>query len=39
MKKSIIMAAALLAAGCSADISPEDIRIADYKDGKECAVS
>lgn len=33
------MAAAVLAAGCSAEICPEDISIAKYKDGKECAVS
>lgn len=28
-----------LAIGCSADLNPEDIKVADYKDGKECAVS
>lgn len=30
------MAAAI---GCSADLNTEDIKVADYKDGKECAVS
>lgn len=33
------MAAAALAMGCSVDICPENVRIAEYKDGKECAVS
>ncbi len=32
-------AAAAIAIGCSADINPESIRIADYKDGRTCAVS
>ena len=39
MKKLIIMATLAAAAGCSADITPEDVKVADYKDGKECAVS
>ena len=30
------MAAAI---GCTADLTTEDIKVADYKDGKECAVS
>ena len=30
------MAAAI---GCTADLDTEDIKVADYKDGKECAVS
>ena len=28
-----------MAIGCSADLQPENISVADYKDGKECAVS
>lgn len=39
MKKFIIMATLAAAAGCSADITSEDVKVADYKDGKECAVS
>jgi len=40
MKKTLIMAVSVaIAVGCSADLDPEDIRITDYKDGKECAVS
>jgi peptidoglycan/xylan/chitin deacetylase (PgdA/CDA1 family) len=39
MKKLIIVATLAAAAGCSADITPEDVKVADYKDGKECAVS
>lgn len=39
MKKIIIMATLAAAAGCSADITSEDVKVADYKDGKECAVS
>lgn len=39
MKKLIIMATLAAAAGCSADITSEDVKVADYKDGKECAVS
>lgn len=39
MKKIIIAAAAVIAAGCSASITPEDIKVAGYKDGKECAVT
>ncbi len=35
----IMAATAIMAMGCSADINPEDIRVADYKDGKACAVS
>ncbi len=32
-------AAAATAVGCTADLNPENIRIADYMDGKACAVS
>ena len=40
MKKTLIMAVSVaIAAGCTADLNTEDIRITDYKDGKECAVS
>lgn len=39
MKRIIMTALAVAAVGCSANISPEEIRIADYKDGKTCAVS
>ena len=35
MKRLIIMTSMAAAIGCSADITPEDVRIADYKDGKE----
>lgn len=40
-RRSLIMATVIAAAasGCSAEIAPEDIRITEYKDGKECAVS
>lgn len=34
-----MIAAAAMAIGCSSDIKPEDVRITEYKDGKECAVS
>lgn len=37
--KAYIFAAAVLAAGCSAGIKVDDIRISQYKDGKDCAVS
>ncbi len=38
--KRIIMAASMATVlGCSANLSTEDIRISDYKDSKECAVS
>ena len=40
MKRFIMAASAAIAAiGCSADIDPESIRVAEYKDGKKCAVS
>ena len=39
MKRLIMAASVALAIGCTADILPEDIKVADYKDGKECAVS
>lgn len=39
MKRAIMITAAAMAIGCTADIKPEDVRIAEYKDGKECAVS
>ena len=39
MKRVIMIAATAMAIGCTADIKPEDVRIAEYKDGKECAVS
>lgn len=39
MKRLIMAATAVIALGCTADILPEDIKVADYKDGKECAVS
>ena len=39
MKKLIIMTSMAAAIGCSADITSEDVKVADYKDGKECAVS
>lgn len=34
-----MMTSMAVAIGCSADITPEDVKVADYKDGKECAVS
>ena len=34
-----MITAAAMAIGCSADINPEDVNVAAYKDGKECAVS
>lgn len=39
MKHLITMASLAIVMGCSADLSQEDIKVADYKDGKECAVS
>ena len=39
MKRLIMMTSMAVAIGCSADITPEDVKVADYKDGKECAVS
>ena len=39
MKRFIMAATAVITLGCTADILPEDIKVADYKDGKECAVS
>ena len=39
MKKLIMMTSMAVAIGCSANITPEDVKVADYKDGKECAVS
>ena len=39
MKRLIMAASIAMAIGCTADIAPEGIKIADYKDGKECAVS
>jgi peptidoglycan/xylan/chitin deacetylase (PgdA/CDA1 family) len=39
MKKLMIMTSMAVAIGCSADLTQESIKIADYKDGKECAVS
>lgn len=39
MKRTIMITAAAMAIGCSAEINPEDVRTATYKDGKECAVS
>ena len=39
MKKLIMMTSMAVAIGCSADITPENVKVADYKDGKECAVS
>ncbi len=39
MKKLMIMTSMAIAIGCSADLTPESVKVADYKDGKECAVS
>ena len=39
MKKLIIMASMAAAIGCSADLTPDSVKVTDYKDGKECAVS
>ena len=39
MKKFLIVTTMAAAIGCTADIDTEDIKVADYKDGKECAVS
>ncbi len=39
MKRIIMAAAAAITIGCSADINPENVKIADYQDGKTCAVS
>ena len=39
MKKLIIMASMAAAIGCSADLTSDSVKVTDYKDGKECAVS
>lgn len=41
MKRTLvmIMTAAAFALGCTSSLSPENVRIADYKDGKSCAIS
>lgn len=39
MKKFLIVTTMAAAIGCTADLTTEDIKVADYKDGKECAVS
>lgn len=39
MKRLIMAAITLIAAGCSANINTEDIKVAEYKGGKTCAVS
>lgn len=39
MKKFLIVTTMAAAIGCTADLDTEDIKVADYKDGKECAVS
>lgn len=39
MKRLIMTASLAMAIGCTADIAPESIKVADYKDGKECAIS
>ena len=39
MKKFLIVTTMAAAIGCTADLETEDIKVADYKDGKECAVS
>ena len=39
MKRIFMAVSMAIAIGCSADLQPEDISVADYKDGKECAVS
>ena len=33
------MASMAAAIGCSADLTPDSVKVTDYKDGKECAVS
>ena len=39
MKRIFMAASMAVAIGCSASLQPENISVADYKDGKECAVS
>ncbi len=39
MKRIIMAASMAIAIGCSADLTQENIKVSDYKDGKECAVS
>lgn len=39
MKRLIIMASMAAAIGCSADLTSDSVKVTDYKDGKECAVS
>lgn len=39
MKRMIMITSMAVAIGCTADLSTEDIKVAPYKDGKECAVS
>lgn len=39
MKRLIIMASMAAAIGCSADLASDSVKVTDYKDGKECAVS
>ena len=39
MKKLIMITSMAVAMGCTADLATEDIKVAGYKDGKECAVS
>jgi len=39
MKKFLIVTTMAAAIGCTADFDTEDIKVADYKNGKECAVS
>ena len=39
MKKLLMITTMAAAIGCTADLTTEDIKVADYKDGKECAVS
>ena len=39
MKKFLMITTMAAAIGCTADLTTEDIKVADYKDGKECAVS
>lgn len=39
MKKLLMITTMAAAIGCTADLDTEDIKVADYKDGKECAVS
>ena len=39
MKKLLMITTMAAAIGCTAELNTEDIKVADYKDGKECAVS